>query len=307
MTRALDPFVLDLRGVPVRAERTVELVRLVCARGFDPAIDWAGRFPWGVDGRVSSDAYPQEVVAAIDRQARDRGRALLIVMRDPIPVGYSARVSYRTVWKSSNGSDSTLSRLVAKLQSDLIDDAAGLMPTLAGIVAVARSQQRDSAPDPRMRAWESLRDACAASQLSFICADPGLRTAPDFRDDEDFVGGIEERVVLQGLVDGVHIVEAHRALRAWRSDAWQLVGRLHEAVTDATCSPTAADDRLVDSVTRLRLHVRAFPPLVRDVDVAYRRVADSDAVRGHLRRVIAPVREQLSTLAARVSVVRSAR
>ena len=316
MTRSLSPFVLDLRGVPVRPERIVDLAQRVCARGFDPAIDWGERFPWRVDSRVSRDAYPEEVVAAVDRQARDTDRSVLIVMRDPIPVGYSARVAYRGLWRSASGSNPTLSRSVAKLQSDLIDDALELTPALAGIVAVGAVDDADPPGGPRYAAWNSLGAACAASRLDFLRADASdsfwsggsdpRRVAPDVEDD-DPVGGVEERVALQGLVDGESVVDAHRALRAWRADAWVLVGRLHQAVTDAADRAGVADAFLVGLLARLRHHVRTFSPLVRAVEQAYAERFDRDAARHHLRRVAAPVREQLATLSARVSVVRSAR
>lgn len=282
---------LDFRGMEPAPERLIEIVRESAGlRGERLVVDWGGRFPWTLDRAAARrDAFPEQLVAAVDATVGASHRDLVVRLRSLLPSGYASRVSYRHLERARRDDAAEWRGALSKLASDLVDDLRSLLPSLAEIEVVA------VAPEAEM--------LIAAAESS------GLRGRQTADEPAEPLGGIEERLIDQEHPARVPrpIGEVHAALRAWREAGWRLVARFHEAVLCAAGDPARRGPDLVEAMKALSHHLRALREIRGRFKAVYEGLAADDAVAGFIADVSAPLHEQYAQLAARTASLRRTR
>lgn len=107
-------------------------------------VDWCGSFPWGLDERFhAADAYREDFVAGLAREARGRGIVLGSVFPAPDSLGAVARLtSYRRLFRRGPaGPVLELATPSARsFYAQLIDDYLRLLPEAATVLIDCRPE-----------------------------------------------------------------------------------------------------------------------------------------------------------------------
>ncbi|MFW5684955.1 MAG: hypothetical protein ACOC1I_08885, partial [Spirochaetota bacterium] len=148
-------------------------------------------------------------------------------------------------------------------------------------------------------------DAVRERGLSFYHLESGSEGSDERL---EWLSGIEERLVRMGHPASVStVVNVHDDVRRWRTEMWLGVGSLHEQLLRAARDSYELGDRLVAGMRGLRTGLRAAAAIESDLASAYRTLAAPGASRRFMQEIVAPLREQVGQLSARVSVLRSLR
>ena len=146
-------ILLDLAALPPTPERLFEILNLVADCGYGRiSIDWGASFPWSLDERFRAvHAYPEEVVAAIGRQAAAARLELIPVAPAPDALEFIHRHSgYRHLFRAGEAGlelDFTAAG-GAKLYRDLVEDLLELLPGSRAIAFAAAALL-----PPTMEGW----------------------------------------------------------------------------------------------------------------------------------------------------------
>ena len=301
---------IDLRGIAPKPERVVSVIREIVRSGCAAvAVDWGDRFPWSIEERLSTSAFPEELVAAVGEEIGRAGSRLYCVWRSVLPDGFSSIPAYRHLYDAScRRSDLPWPEGLAKLLSDLIDDVVAILPGVGGLLLVrcpeggneeARKLLGEAAVAAGLEAVPVDKASCAAEWIS----------APDFLDNSlPFTSGFEYRIahlVSAGTIPKAcghpshgAIVQLAKELQRWRSDSWLAVAGLHETVIGFA---HGASHRHTLDVRRRRLRacLREGRRLLDRATAEYASLGSADAFSATVSDVANSLEEQYLTLSAR--------
>lgn len=272
---ALDPPVLDLRGIEPAPDRLLEVASGFCPDSEAVVVDWGGRFPWSL-GSGRHRVLPEALVAKTVELLAARGTHVWHLLRDLPPPEAVAWTTVRHLRAAAQGrAPRWIPALVSHAES-LLEDVKALAPAVCGFAVPAGTPLN-----------KVLRSAVSSLPSLFIPEDSAATAS---------LTSLELHLLQLGhpLAGPSEIAAWHQSVEDRRADGWRVVARLHEALL--------AGHR--DGAGQLRLLGRAIREMQREIPLAeelYGVRVPVNALRTEMRGITGPLREQHAMLGARVA------